>query len=66
MSVRTGQTEPLWPTAEGARIIEYSLAEAVAVAPEPPPKAPDTTLPPEIEDRYWDGWKPRTIIGRIA
>lgn len=52
MTVRTGKTEPKWPTKPGAKVIEYSELESVAVAVAPPVATPPT-LPPEIEKRYF-------------
>lgn len=57
MTVRTGGTEPSWPTKKGAKLIEYSgLDDTTLVAPPVDPTPP--RLPPELEDRYgnryWD------------
>ena len=55
MTVRTGSTEPNWPTKSGAKVIEYSGLDGEIVAPveDTPPR-----LPPDIEERYgnryWD------------
>lgn len=51
MTVKTGATEPAWPTKKGAKIIEYSeLGDSTLVAPPSDPTPPD--LPPPIKDRY--------------
>lgn len=51
MTVRTGSTEPTWPTKKGAKLIEYSeLDGSTLVAPPNDPTPP--RLPPDIEDRY--------------
>lgn len=61
MTVRTGSTEPVWPTKAGAKVIEYSeLDDTTLVAP--PVEDPAPTLPPNIRDRYANRyWDPDTL-----
>ena len=51
MTVRTGSTEPTWPTKKGAKIIEYSELDGTTLVA-PPEEDPTPRLPPDIEDRY--------------
>lgn len=47
--IRTSDTEPVWPTTEGAQVVEYSYGGT------PPPSGPPTpppTYPPDIGDEY--------------
>lgn len=48
---RSGQTEPDWPTEEGAIVIE----EADVGPQTPPPSTPPPTVPPDVRDRYGRG-----------
>lgn len=47
---RSGNTEPTWPTEEGAIVIEEA---DLSPAPQPPPAPPQ--VPPGTEDRYGSG-----------
>lgn len=62
MTVRTGNTEPVWPTKNGAKLIEYSeLGDTTLVAP--PATPPRPRLPPDLEERYGDAyWDPEVIV----
>lgn len=57
MTVRTGSTEPAWPTKKGAKLIEYSELDGATLVAAPPSDEPPR-LPPELEERYgnryWD------------
>lgn len=61
MTVRTGSTEPTWPTKKGAKLIEYSgLDDTTLVAP--PADDPTPRLPPDLEDRYGNRyWDPNDL-----
>ena len=58
MTVRTGSTEPTWPTKKGAKLIEYSELDGTTLVA-PPEEDPTPRLPPDIDDRYgnryWEG-----------
>lgn len=61
MTVRTGSTEPAWPTKKGAKIIEYSGLDATTLVAPPVEDAPPR-LPPDLEDRYGNRyWEPRDV-----
>lgn len=47
--VNTSDTEPVWPTAEGEQVIEYTYG---GTTPPTTPPAPDPTFPPNIGDEY--------------
>lgn len=51
MTVRTGTTEPTWPTKNGAKLIEYSGMDGTTLVAPPVDDEPPR-LPPEIEERY--------------
>lgn len=51
MAVYSGQTEPVWPTKKGARVVEYSDLAGTAIAA-PPEDTTPPQLPPDIDDRY--------------
>lgn len=65
MTVRTGATEPAWPTKKGAKIIEYSELDAATLVA-PPVDDPTPDLPPDIDDRYANRYWRRSGYGRIA
>lgn len=47
--VKTGDTEPLWPTTEGAQVVEYSYG---GVTPPTTPPDPTPTFPPDVGGEY--------------
>jgi hypothetical protein len=47
--VKTSTVEPVWPTTEGAQVIEYSYG---GTTPNTTPGTPSTGLPPDVEDEY--------------
>lgn len=47
--VKTSDTEPVWPTTEGAQVVEYSYG---GIAPPTSPPPPTPTFPPDIGGEY--------------
>jgi hypothetical protein len=47
--VKTSDTEPVWPTTEGAQVVEYSYG---GTTPSTTPPPPTTTFPPEVGGEY--------------
>lgn len=46
--VRTSTTEPTWPTADGATVVEYNYGGTLP----PAPSEPSPTYPPNVEGEY--------------
>jgi hypothetical protein len=47
--VMTSDVEPIWPTTEGAQIVEYTYG---GTTPPTTPPPPTTTYPPDVGDEY--------------